>query len=158
MFSSQQNGQKGFAISLKLSSGETLMGELVAGMSGKLADTLNKSDPFVELLQGDGTSVLIAKSAIAQIAPVQVPRTDQLTKRLAKDGLPDPYTVLGISKSAGGLDIQSAYHALARRYHPDHFSGREMPPEVLQYVSAMFQRITTAYNSLKSTVENSEAA
>ncbi len=155
LFNSQQEVPKGFAVALSLTSGDAIKGQITAGITGKLTDLINKPDPFIELLRPDGTTVLIAKAVVAQIEAIEVPKTDQLSKRLGKEGIPDPYTVLGVNKSASQLDIQSAYHVLARRYHPDHFSGREIPPEVLQYVSAMFQRITIAYNDLK---ENSDAA
>ena len=143
---------------MRLTSGEVVKGKLTASVSGKLADAMNKPEPYVEILKADGTAVMIAKSVIAQVEPLNLPRTDQLSKRLNTDGILDPYAVLGVTRSASSLDIQSAYHALARRYHPDHFSGREIPPEVLQYVSAMFQRITMAYNDLKPSADKPDAA
>lgn len=135
-----------------------MKGYLTAGVSGKLEDTMNKPERYVEITRIDGTSVLIAKTVVAQIEQIAMPRTDQLTKRIKTEGVMDPYAVLGVSKTSSSLDIQSAYHALARRYHPDHFSGREIPPEVLQYVSSMFQRITMAYNDLKPTADKTDAA
>ena len=158
MFNSEGQGQNAVAVTLKLTSGETEKGRLHAGITGKLSDAINKPTPFVELIGSDGTVTFIAKSNIARIDPLDVPRVDQLSKRLAEDGIPDPHSVLGIKKSAGEKDIQSAYHALAKRYHPDNFSGQELPTEVLHYVAAMFKRITTAYNELKESLDTSEAA
>ncbi len=160
MFSASQTQESkaNIAVAMRTTSGEVLKGELITGVSGKLADTMNKPDPFIEILRANGTTVMISKAIIAQIEQINIPRADQLTKRLNTDGVLDPYAVLGVSQNASALDIQSAYHALARRYHPDHFSGREIPPEVLQYVSAMFQRITMAYNDLKATIDKTNAA
>ncbi|NNE24667.1 MAG: J domain-containing protein [Rhizobiales bacterium] len=127
-------------------------------MSGKLPDTMNNPEPYIQLMRPDGTVAMIAKAVIAQIEQINIARTDQLTKRIKTDSILDPYAVLGVSKTSSSNEIQSAYHALARRYHPDHFSGREIPPEVLQYVSTMFQRITIAYNELKPELDRNDAA
>ena len=160
MFSSPQTQQSqgGIPVALKLTSGEEVKGYLTTGVSGKLTDTMNKPDPYVEIMRANGTVVMISKAVIAQIEQIKVNSTDQLTRRMKIDTIADPHTVLGVSKASSLLDIQSAYHALARRYHPDHFSGREMPPEVLQYVSTMFQRITIAYNELKRSLDKHDAA
>ncbi len=158
LFNSQDDEKTGVDVCLKLTSGEDIRGKVSGGMTGKIADALNKPDPFINLLRPDGTSVLIAKAVVAQIETVEKPRTDQLKRKMSKESSEDPYVVLGIGRTASLPDIQSAYHALARKYHPDHFSGREIPSEVLQYVSGMFQRITIAYNELKDTGETSDAA
>ena len=159
MFGSDKEGKNAVAVALTLTSGEVEKGQLHVGITGKLCDAMNKPGPFVELIKPDGSTELIAKSVIARIVPVIVPRIDQLSKRLEKDeGMPDPHSVLSVSKTARDQDIRDAYHALAKRYHPDRFSDSEMPSEVLEYVSSMFMRITTAYNELKTANDQSQAA
>lgn len=55
------------------------------------------------------------------------------------------YEILGVPRTASDLEIKSAYHRLARRYHPD----KAETPEQSQAMEAEFARISTAYNTLK---------
>lgn len=158
MFGSGADDRNVIPVNVTLSSGKTVQGHVFGGMTGKLADILNKDEPFLEFAKPSGEVILIAKSSIAAVAPVKVARTDQLSRRMRETGIPDPHQVLGLQRGANQMEVQNAYHSLARRYHPDHFSGREIPDEVLQYVSAMFQRITAAYNELKGGTQSSDAA
>ena len=50
------------------------------------------------------------------------------------------YAVLGISRGADGEDIRTAYHLLARRYHPDMGHGGS---------AEKFRQITEAYEVLR---------
>ncbi len=146
---SGSDDSKAIPVAITLTDGVELQGNLFGGMTGKLADMVNKPEPFLEFAKASGEMMLLAKSTVAAITPLKPIKVDQLSKRIGNGGMPNPHTVLGIEPGASQTVIQNAYHSLARRYHPDHFSGREIPPEVLQYVSAMFQRITVAYNDLK---------
>ncbi len=55
------------------------------------------------------------------------------------------YEILGVPRTASDLEIKSAYHRLARRYHPD----KAESPEQAVTLEAEFSRISTAYNTLK---------
>ncbi|MDH3742590.1 MAG: hypothetical protein OER56_13440, partial [Hyphomicrobiales bacterium] len=102
MFSSPQTQQSqgGIPVALKLTSGGVIKGYLTTGVSGKLPDTMNKPEPYVEIMRGDGTVVMIAKAVVAQIEQINVAQNDQLTKRIKIDSILDPYTVLGVSKTS----------------------------------------------------------
>lgn len=51
----------------------------------------------------------------------------------------DPYTVLGVSKSASESEIKSAYRRLAKRYHPDTNSGDPKAQERFAEVNAAYE-------------------
>lgn len=55
------------------------------------------------------------------------------------------YEILGVPRNASDLEIKSAYHRLARKYHPD----KAMAPEEVARLEAEFSKISTAYNALK---------
>ncbi len=53
----------------------------------------------------------------------------------------DPYTILGISRSASQSDVKSAYRRLAKKYHPDSNAGNAQ-------AEAKFSQVTQAYEVL----------
>ncbi len=55
------------------------------------------------------------------------------------------YEILGVPRTASDLEIKSAYHRLARRYHPDKAESAEQAVSL----EAEFSKISTAYNTLK---------
>jgi curved DNA-binding protein CbpA len=60
------------------------------------------------------------------------------------------YEVLGVGLAAGASDVKRAYHALAKRLHPDRFR-READGPLIQRLDASFARVTQAYEVLKDT-------
>ena len=54
--------------------------------------------------------------------------------------------MLEVPQSADGDQIKNAYHALARRYHPDRF--HQTAPEFRARVESAFARIAQAYEVL----------
>jgi uncharacterized membrane protein YkvA (DUF1232 family) len=63
------------------------------------------------------------------------------------DGPRDPYTVLGIPRSAKPAEIKAAYRKLAQRYHPDRVS--HLGEEFRILAEARFKEIQQAYESLQ---------
>jgi curved DNA-binding protein CbpA len=39
---------------------------------------------------------------------------------------PDPYSVLGVARTASDAEIRAAYHALVAKYHPDRYQGNPL--------------------------------
>jgi DnaJ-class molecular chaperone len=59
----------------------------------------------------------------------------------------DYYRLLGISSAASQDEIQAAFHAFARRYHPDAHAD---DPALHARYAAVFRRGTEAYRVLRS--------
>jgi curved DNA-binding protein CbpA len=60
----------------------------------------------------------------------------------------DHYDVLGVARLCGDEEIKTAYHALARRFHPDHFHKSD--DALRTRVDSAFARIAQAYETLSN--------
>ncbi|WP_158210312.1 J domain-containing protein [Myroides phaeus] len=60
----------------------------------------------------------------------------------------ESYTILGLDENASIDEIKTAYRKLAKQYHPDKTGGDE-------FLSNMFKKINTAYNTLLSSSSTS---
>ncbi len=132
---------------LGLSTGETMTAQVAAYASGKLIDTINRAEPFIEVDLTDGSTRIISKQSILSITPLSAPKADEL-QRAQKSWTFDPVAVLGVAADATADEIRAAYMAQVKAYHPDRFVSLGLPMEVEAYAASMLQRINTAYQAL----------
>jgi DnaJ-domain-containing protein 1 len=145
-FSSAQDQR--VPVSLTMVDGEILRGNLRMPVSGKLIDAMNNADLYFDLEMPDGSAAFLAKHSVRRVTPVDVPRSDQLSRRTADLSIFDPYTVLGLARGASPEEVKAAYHALVRSYHPDRFASANLPREMQDYAHAMLTRINAAYQQI----------
>lgn len=150
MFGSNETERQRVAVTLTLHSGEILNGHVFLGRAQKLRDLMNNHDQFIDFEKRDDTLTLIAKSVIAMIAPIDLPRTDQMTRRLQSGTAFDPHQILTVDRGANPGEVRAAYLAKVRLYHPDKLAAKDVPKEVVDYMNAMFIRIQKAYDELES--------
>ncbi len=63
----------------------------------------------------------------------------------------NPYQILEIAPGASADDIKSAYHRLAKQWHPDRYSGAEK-----EQAEARFRQLAEAFNMLKDAGRRAE--
>ena len=75
----------------------------------------------------------------------------------------DPYSILGIAKSASDEEVKAAYRELARKYHPDNYTDdnplKELAEEKMQEINAAYdeiQRMRASKNYSQSNNANSD--
>jgi hypothetical protein len=132
---------------LTLSNGDEMSGHMPVAIGARLSEFLNGGQSFVEFEPRDGGDMVLNKQSIRSVAALNAPRADQLS-RANDTGAFDPYAVLGVEKGASQEAMRVAYYALARAYHPDRFSGLDLPREMQAYANAMLARINLAYRQL----------
>jgi DnaJ-class molecular chaperone len=68
-----------------------------------------------------------------------------LTRRMDRI---DYYVLLGVARDVGPSELQSRFHLLTRRFHPDLFHGRDAA--LVKAVGSIYRRMNEAYAVLRS--------
>ena len=144
-------------VTITLATGVQMRGNVFHSKTRTLQDELNKGETFLEFEPMEGQKMFLARSAIAAVKELNVPRVDQMSRRTSALDQFDPYEVLGLKKGADAGQIRSAYVTLAKIYHPDRFLRTDLPPEVAEYLSAVATRVNLAYSELRMTVAGNQA-
>lgn len=152
MFNGRYDNANRTAVLLTLADNQVVTVSIRLPLSRRLADALNNDDVFLDAITPSGQQQFIAKSTIKLVRSANVPRADQLDTEGRVPGTPafDPYAILKVAKDASPEDIKSAYHRMARLYHPDRIASYELPDEVKDYVRTMLVRINLAFEQIGS--------
>ena len=152
MFNGRDDNANRTAVLLTLTDNQVVTVSIRLPLSRRLADALNNDDVFLDAITPSGQQQFIAKSTIKLVRSANVPRADQLDTEGRVPGTPafDPYAILKVAKDAKPEDIKSAYHRMARLYHPDRIASYELPDEVKDYVRTMLVRINLAFEQIGS--------
>jgi hypothetical protein len=152
MFNGRDDNATRTAVLLTLADNQVVTVSIRLPLSRRLADALNNDDVFLDAITPSGQQQFIAKSTIKLVRPANVPRADQLDTEGRVPGTPafDPYAILKVARDANPEDIKSAYHRMARLYHPDRIASYELPDEVKDYVRTMLVRINLAFEQIGS--------
>ncbi len=140
----------GVPAELEFLDGAVEKGKLMLWASQAPLDAINQTGGFVEFVPYAGEPRLIAKTTIASIRLVGVPRTPALRARTGVADEFDPYAILGLPHGSAWDDIRNAYIELSKGYHPDRYSSAALPSEVVVYLETMARRVNAAYAALDS--------
>lgn len=144
-------------VDLRLTDGQRMSGHLEVSTQRGLVETLNAGGAFLEFTDIDGETHVLAVNTIAAVKRLEVPRAEQLAARLRALDEANPWAILALQPGADRDAIRTAYHRLAKQYHPDRFAGSELPTEIADYVSAVARRLNMAYAALSQQVDEAEA-
>jgi DnaJ-domain-containing protein 1 len=141
-----QPEKEALAAEIELADGRIRKGKLWVAAGKSLADTLNGGQPFVEFTPlGDERASHLAKAHIVAVKAIDIPKFVALHERRGVAGCDDPYQILGVSAGTPWGAVREAYLNLAKTYHPDRYSGVDLPKEVAEYLGAKARRINVAF-------------
>lgn len=138
-------------VSIRMLDQAVIRGALIKGQNATIEAILSKDTPFLEFISKDGQRKFIAKHQIAYVEPIEPLRKPELPKPNGR--FMDAFMMLGVPKDCSLEDAKTAYHARAKRYHPDAFSSTDLPTEIEQYIGDMFRQINTAFTEVRSEIE-----
>lgn len=153
----QRQNRSAIPVTITMSTGLTMRGNIFVPKTRSFQDELNRGETFLEFEPIDGQKMYLARSVIAVVKEYNIPRSDQLSKRMSQIEQFDAHEVLGLQKGADAAAVRQAFVTLAKMYHPDRFARMEMPPEVAEYLSAVATRVNLAYAELRMSLPNSQA-
>lgn len=138
---------------LKMRSGESETGAILAAAHRTLRETLNDEAPFIEWETEDSSIAFVLKAEIARIDALDA--TEPRARQRGTDGASrfdakDARLVLGVSGDATEQEINAAWRDLAKAYHPDRLSALGLPDEILRHAERVMTRVNAAYQSLKN--------
>jgi len=61
----------------------------------------------------------------------------------------DPYTILGVTRSATDKEIKSAYRKLIKEHHPDILASQGLPPEFIERANEKLSVINVAFDRIE---------
>ena len=148
----------GVPVELTMTDGELAKGRLMIAQGRNVFEALNGAGAFIEFAPYKGERTYVAKASIVNITLVNVPRPENLNQRLHDLDAFDPHTLLGVAQSAGIDEVKSAWHRLAKVYHPDRYSSADLPVEVRDYLQSMARRVNAAYAALEAPLQATKRA
>ena len=151
--------KEALAAEIELADGKIRKGKLWVPVGKSLADVLNGPQPFVEFtVFGDEGTSHFAKANIVAAKAVEIPKSVPLQERRGVAGGDDPYQILGVAPGTPWFGVREAYIKLAKTYHPDRYSGIDLPKEVREYLGAKASRINVAFGLLEEALKQAVAA
>lgn len=145
------NNSKTVEVSIRMLDSAVIRGAILLGQNTTIEAIISKEAMFLEFISKDGQRKFIAKHQIAYVEPVEPLRKPVLK---TPDGrFMDAFGMLGVTKTCTLAEAKAAYHAKAKLYHPDVWSGQTLPEEIERYVTDMFRQINTAFTEIRAELE-----
>ncbi len=142
-------------VSIRMSDGSVVQGEIAGGLTTDLGSALNKVDDFIEFVSRDGQRKFLAKNQIAYLEPVEPLRKPTLTPRLPGS---DPFAMLGLPQTCDFDTAKAKFRELAKMYHPDTVNAIDLPEDVKRYMTEMFRQVNNAFTQLRGDFESRQPA
>lgn len=140
--------------------GTIIKGALLLPRDKTLREYLAQPEPFVEIELAESGSVMISKTQLRTLRPIELPKADQLQGRLRALEKMDAFQALRIARTATIDEVKAAAVTMRAVYDPS--LCQAAPAEVADYLASMRRRIDAAEKEIielaKATARRKPAA
>jgi hypothetical protein len=148
----RKNNSDPLTVDMVLTDGTELRAVVMLARGKTLDFVFNIEAPFIEVECLENGPTVFAVNSIRSVRPAQLPKADQLDKRLAALEKIGNFALLNVTKTATRLDVAEAYHAAKAPYDLDQTTLDLMPPEVRAFFQAMNRRLDQAALEILATL------
>ncbi len=131
--------RKKIAVALDTGEGDELVYMFVSPVE-RISDTLNDERDFLPFERPDGTFMMVAKTQIRRLTPIDSIHHTEST---------DPYVLLGVEPDASDAAVKEAYHRAVSAVHPDRVHTLGLPPEFLEMATRRAALLNDAYRKIR---------
>lgn len=145
--SSNYRSKQQLQVELRLHDGKSILGKVSVALDQRVSDLMNDPRQFIPVESSDGSVVILSKTTIAQIVPL-----DQ-QKLVEKET--DPYKILGVPRDISDEKLAAVYRSHCAQNHPDKVQAARLSTPFLQLAHSRMVRIGDAYQRI---IEQRKAA
>jgi hypothetical protein len=131
-------------VDMILTDGSELRATVLVPRGKTLDFVFNVDTAFIEVECLEHGPTVFAVTAIRSVRPAQLPKADQLDRKLKALEKLGNYAVLGIARTATRLQVVEAYQAAKAPYDLDDDVVALLPDEVRAFITSMSRRIGQA--------------
>jgi hypothetical protein len=154
----RKNNSDPLTVDMVLTDGSELRAVVMLARGKTLDFVFNIEAPFIEVECLENGPTVFAVNAIRSVRPAQLPKADQLEKRLAALEKIGNFAVLKVAKTATRLEVAEAYHTAKAPYDLDEATLETMPLEVRAFFQAMTRRLDQAALEILATLPEAAPA
>lgn len=137
-------------VDMVLSDGTEMRAIVMVPREKTLKDVFNVTDPFLEVECLERGPIVFQREALRSVRPASLPKAIQLDKRIAAAEKLHAHQALGVPKTASADMIAAACDRLKDTYDPARATAAGMPVEVVEFMTAMCNRIDAARKELEA--------
>jgi DnaJ-domain-containing protein 1 len=140
MFDDQKTPKIKLEAEIELTNAERFLGFVFVSPQGRLSDLFNDDREFIPIELGDGRTVVLRKSAILRVSPME--HSEPVTSKA------DPYELLDVASDIDHRALRRRYLSIIKECNPDRLQSHGLPTPIIEFANRYSARVNDAYQRI----------